>query len=216
MGLRVRIRIAERGASRRAPHPGACKSNCATSICNPTPQVSNNAFVIAEAAGQFDMQGPFNGSEGAGTWTFVPNATFARELQRRGVNAPNGKEQFELAIGHFTLAELDALLAAGFARPSAADLVRMQEHGVNLDYITALKGLRFSPKTVDELVRLRDHGVTPQYIRSLQALGYVPTAQELVRLRDHGVTAQYVQRLRSHGYTHLTADELIRLRDNGF
>ncbi len=182
----------------------------------PAPQISGSAFSVVEAAGTFHLQGTFSGGQGAGTWTFAPNPNFARELQQRGVAAPNDKEQFELAMGHFTLAALDALVAAGFARPSPADLVRMQEHGVNAAFIAAMKGLRFSPKTVDELVRLRDHGVTPQYISDLQRLGYTPSADELVRLRDHGVTVQYIERLRSHGYTHLSADDLIRLHDHGF
>lgn len=182
----------------------------------PTPQVHGNAFTVVEQAGEFHLQGTFSGGQGAGTWTFAPNPDFARELRQRGVAAPNDKEQFELALGHFTLAELDALLAAGFARPSPADLVRMQQHGIDADFIAAMKSLRFSPKTVDELVRLRDHGVTPRYISDLQRLGYTPSADELVRLRDHGVTAQYIERLRSHGYTHLSADDLIRLHDHGF
>jgi hypothetical protein len=182
----------------------------------PPPQIRNNTFTIVEQAGEFHMQGTFDGGEGAGTWTFTPDPNFARELRRRGLRAPSEREQFQLAMGRFTLAELDALIAAGFERPSPDVLVRMQQHGVNLDYINAMKGLRFSPKTVAMLVRMRDHGVTPEYIRSLQDLGYTPSADELVRLRDHGVSAQYIARLRSHGYTHLSAEELIRLHDNGF
>jgi hypothetical protein len=182
----------------------------------PRPSITNNAFTIVRAAGTFSAQGYARGDQGGGVWTFSPNPNFARELQQRGVGAPTEKEQFQLAMGDFTLAELDTLLAAGFARPTAHDLVRMQEHGVSNDFIAAMKGLRFSPKTVDELIRLRDHGVTPDYIDGLQRLGYTPSADDLVRLRDHGVTVAFVERMRSHGYTRLTAEDLIRLRDHGF
>lgn len=182
----------------------------------PAPQVRNNAFTIATDAGDFRAQGTFSGGNGGGTWTFVPNPNFARELQRRGVSAPNDKEQFELAISGFKLSTLDALIAAGFARPSARDLVRMANHGVTDDYVAAMKGLNFSPKTVDSLIRLRDHGVSVDYMRGLQQLGYNPSAEELVRLADHGVTVDFIKRMRSHGYTHLSADDLIRLRDHGF
>lgn len=182
----------------------------------PAPRVRNNAFTIATDAGEFRAQGTFSGGNGGGTWTFAPNPGFASELQRRGVNAPSDKEQFELAMSGFKLSTLDALNAAGFAHPSAHDLVRMTDHGVTDDYVTAMKGLNFNPKTVDSLIRLRDHGVSVDYMRGLQQLGYNPSAQDLVRLADHGVSLDFIKRMRSHGYTHLSADDLIRLRDHGF
>lgn len=211
----------------------------------PAPRVTNGGFTIAGDAGEFRAQGTFTTpTQGGGMWTFVPSQTFVSELQRRGVNRPTDKEQFELAIGNFKLSTLDALIAAGFARPSVADLVRMTEHGVTDRYVSQLKGLQYSSKNVDslvrlhdhgvtaqyvqemlsygyrpsadELVRLVDHGVTAQYVQSLQSMGYHPSPDDLVRLADHGVTAAFVQRMRSHGYTHLSADDLIRLRDNGF
>lgn len=180
------------------------------------PQVRDNAFTIHSDAGDFQAQGRWDGSQGAGTWTFEPNPSFASELSRRGVGAPTAEDQFALAMSDFKLASLDSLIAAGFARPSARDLVRMSEHGISDSYVAAMKGLQFSPKTIDSLIRLRDHGVTPQYVRDLQNFGYRPTADELVRLRDHGVTASFVQRMREHGYARLSADELIELRDHGF
>jgi hypothetical protein len=182
----------------------------------PAPQVRDNAFTIHTDAGDFDARGTFSGGQGGGTWTFSPNPSFASELQRRGVSAPGDKEQFALAMSDFKLASLDALLVAGFERPSAEDLVRMAEHGVTDDYIAGMKGLQFTPKTVESLIRLRDHGVTIEYMQALEKLGYHASAEDLVRLRDHGVTASFIERLRDHGYTHLSADDLIRLRDHGF
>lgn len=182
----------------------------------PAPRVENNAFTIQSDAGTFFAQGTFGGGSGSGTWTFSPSSSFRSELQRRGIDQPSAEEQFALAMSDFKLASLDSLLAAGFEKPSARDLVRMTEHGVSDDYIAAMKGLQFSPKTVDALIRLRDHGVTGQYMHDLQKLGYNPSADDLVRLVDHGVTVTFIERMREHGYTHLSADDLIRLRDHGF
>ncbi len=182
----------------------------------PAPQMHGNTFTIHSDAGDFLAQGSLRNGQGGGTWTFAPNPNFASELQKRGVSAPTEQEQFALAMSRFTLASLDALISAGFARPSAHDLVRMTEHGVTDDYIAAMKDLQFSPKTVDSLIRLVDHGVTVSYMRDLQRLGYTASARELVRLVDHGVTVRFIERMREHGYTHLSAEDLIRLRDHGF
>lgn len=181
----------------------------------PVPHLRNNSFVISTDAGDFDAQGTFSGMQGGGIWTFAPNPRFTAQLRRRGIDAPSEKQQFQLAMVDFRLATLDTLLAAGFARPAVADLVRMAEHGVSSDYVAQLRGLQFSSKTIDALIRLHDHGVTPQYMQGLQRLGYRPSADELVRLVDHGVTVSFIERLRRHGYTNLSADDLIRLRDHG-
>jgi hypothetical protein len=154
----------------------------------PAPQVRDNEFTVHTDAGDFDARGTFSGEQGGGTWTFAPSRNFAAELRRRGVNAPSDEQQFALAMSNFKLASLDSLIAAGFERPDAEDLVRMSEHGVASDYIAAMKGLQFTPKSIESLIRLR----------------------------DHGVTAAFVERMRDHGYTHLSAEDLIRLRDHGF
>jgi hypothetical protein len=182
----------------------------------PIPRVRDNRFIISTDAGDFDAQGTFSGMQGGGIWTFVPNSDFAAQLQRRGLSAPDQKQQFELAMVDFKLSTLDTLLASGFAHPNVSDLVRMAEHGISNEYVAQLRGVQFSSKTIDSLVRLHDHGVTPQYMQGMQRLGYHPSADELVRLMDHGVTVAFVERMRSHGYTHLSADDLIRLRDSGF
>ena len=181
----------------------------------PAPHVRNNSFVISTDAGDFDAQGTFSGMQGGGIWTFMPNPGFAAQLQRRGIDAPSEKDQFELAMVDFKLTTLDTLLASGFARPAVSDLVRMAEHGISNDYVAQLRGVQFSSKTIESLIRLHDHGVTPQYMQGMQRLGYHPSAEELVRLVDHGVTVAFVERMRKYGYTHLSADDLIRLRDHG-
>lgn len=200
-------------------------------------------FDIVREAGSFQAEGFADGGHAAGTWTFSPNRGFSAQLERRGIGAPDEKQQFELAMADFKIGTLDALLAGGFERPSVGDLVSMIEHGVSDRYIQELRGLGLRPKsaaslirmrdhgvgstfaqavmkalpgtTVDELVALRDHGVGEHYITELAQMGYRASASDLIRLRDHGVSASYIQRLRDHGYTHLSVDDLIRLRDNG-
>lgn len=204
----------------------------------------HRAFSIVQDAGTFRADGTFNSGMGGGTWTFQPDPGFAQALRQRGIGAPTELQQFHLAISGFKISTLDMLLHSGFSRPSVDDLARLSEHGVNDEYINAMKNLRFSDKTFEALVRLRDHGVGPKYaatmlqidrnlstddlirmrdhgvsdsyVASLSRLGYHPSAEELVQLVDHGVSASFIERMRTHGYTHLSVADLIRLRDHGF
>lgn len=204
----------------------------------------NKSFSIVRDAGRFQAQGLLSRGRGAGVWTFAPSPSFNDQLRRRGIEAADQRQQFELAMAGFQFGTLDQLLASGFQRPSAADLVAMGEHGVSDTYIQELRGLGLHPNsaqalirlrdhgvggsfasavmkafpgtTVDELVKLRDHGVGTAYMQTFASMGYRVTADDLIRLRDHGVTSSFIERLRSHGYTKLSINDLIRLRDHGF
>jgi hypothetical protein len=204
----------------------------------------SKSFSIVRDAGSFQAQGSLSRGHGAGVWTFAPSMSFNGQLRRRGIGATDSHQQFELAMSGFQFATLDQLLASGFQRPSAGDLVAMGEHGVSGTYIAELRGLGLHPNsaqalirlrdhgvggsfaaavmkafpgtTVDELVKLRDHGVGTAYMQTFASMGYRVTADDLIRLRDHGVTSSFIERLRSHGYTKLSIDDLIRLRDSGF
>ncbi len=204
----------------------------------------HKSFSVVRDAGTFQAEGSLSRGHGAGVWTFAPSSTFNDQLHRRAIGVATWQQQFELAMSGFQFSTLDQLLASGFQRPSAGDLVAMADHGVSDRYIQELRGLGLHPNsaqalirlrdhgvggsfaaavmkafpgtTVDELVKLRDHGVGTAYMQTFATLGYRVTADDLIRLRDHGVSASFIERLRSHGYTKLTIDDLIRLRDSGF
>lgn len=202
------------------------------------------SFSIVHDAGTFQAQGSLSRGHGAGTWAFVPSASFNGQLNRRGIGSADAKQQFELAMSDFKFATLDQLIASGFARPSVGDLVSMVEHGVNDRYIQEMRGIGLRPNSaqslirmrdhgvgasfatavmrafpgtsVDKLVELRDHGVGTSYMQEIAQLGMRVSPDDLIRLRDHGVSSSFIQRMRTHGYTKLSVDDLIRLRDSGF
>ena len=85
----------------------------------------------------------------------------------------------------------------GHAVP-VAELVRMRDHGVSVEFVRELAALGYPKLSVDALVRLRDHGVSPGYVRELKALGYDRlTPDDLVMLRDHGADARADQAART-------------------
>jgi hypothetical protein len=175
----------------------------------------SHTFSMVRDAGAFNAQGSFSGGHGGGTWTFVPDRNFAGELSKRGAGTPSDKQQFQLAMGGFKLTTLDTLLQNGFQRPNVDDLVRMSEHGVNDEYVNAMKGLRLTPKTVAELIRLRDHGVSVAYAADMLHRAPQLTAEDLVDLRDHGVTTQYMQALAQGGYGNVPPSQAERMMDHG-
>jgi|CXWL01.1.fsa_nt_gi beta-lactamase regulating signal transducer with metallopeptidase domain len=202
-------------------------------------------FSLRRDAGTITFEGIFRSGVGAGTFDFSPDAAFPGAMAKRGFEAPNKTEQYQLARGDIGFAYLDELKAQNYERPTLAELIRAADHGVHFDYLRGMGGagyklgrldalvrtrdhgvtLKFivglaaagiKDLSADELVRARDHGVTPEYIGTMRALGYKDLSlQELIRTRDHGVNADYIRGMAEAGYAHLTLSELVRTRDSG-
>jgi hypothetical protein len=204
---------------------------------------ANRQFTIRRDAGDFVCQGSFANGHGGGTFTFAPSAGFRNELVRRGVGAPDTKQQFEFAMGDFKLATLDELARDRYATPAVSGLLSMQNHGVSLEFVRSMHAAGYNVGTIANLDRLADHGVSRKYVDALVAAGlknlsaddlvkasdqgispdFIAGARkafgslsldQLIRLRDHGVSSHYVASLNAIGY-HPSIDDLIRLADNG-
>jgi beta-lactamase regulating signal transducer with metallopeptidase domain len=173
-------------------------------------------FSLRRDAGTLAFEGIFRSGVGAGTFDFTPNAAFPAEMAKRGFDAPNRTEQYQLARGNIGFAYLDELNAQKYERPTLAGLIRAADHGVHLDYLRGMGGAGYKLGRIEALVRTRDHGVTLKFIAGLAAEGIKGlSADELVRARDHGVTPEYIGTMRAFGYEGLPLEELIRARDHG-
>lgn len=173
-------------------------------------------FSLRRDAGTITFEGIFRSGVGAGTFDFSPDPAFPGAMAKRGFEAPNQVEQYQLARGNIGFAYLDELKAQNYEPPTLAELIRAADHGVHLDYLRGMGGAGYKLGRIDALVRTRDHGVTLKFIAGLAAEGIKGlSADELVRVRDHGVTPQYIGTMRALGYRDLSPEELIRTRDHG-
>ncbi len=193
-----------------------------TSLSGLTPaQISSASggqvrFQLVRDAGTLECEGWFKDGQGAGHFTFKPNAGIASELRPRGYEAPTSQQQFMMAVHDIDLGLIEALRVQGFQQPTVNQLVRMGIHGVRLEYVKELHALGYRVKSVDELVRMVDHGVSIRYIRNLAALGYEKLAvEQLVRAADHGVSTEYIKNVQAAGYGQLSLEQFVRMADHG-
>jgi beta-lactamase regulating signal transducer with metallopeptidase domain len=172
-------------------------------------------FSIRRDAGTFTFEGVARKGVAAGTFDFIPDATFSAELGRRGFTKPTAAQQHLLARVDLGFAFIDELNTQGYRRPDLTQLIRAAEHGVTLSYLRDMGQLGYRVGQIDRLVELREHDVTPAFIRGLAAQGLrgLP-ADDLIRARSHDVTPEYVSGLAAVGYKALALDRLITLRSN--
>jgi hypothetical protein len=170
-------------------------------------------FMVVRDPGSFDCTGWVARGSGSGAFTYAPNAQFAAELQRRGMDAPTPMQQFEMMMEDVSLGYIDDLRRAGYG-PTTKQIDQMIQHGVSRRYVDSLTALGYRPGSIDELIRMRDHGVSVEFLQAVRDAGVRPSAEQAIVMRDHGVSAEYLKGVRQFGYRP-SIDELVQLRDHG-
>jgi beta-lactamase regulating signal transducer with metallopeptidase domain len=210
----VHLQLTERNSSSGSTVPIARLEGLSPAQLQGGP--SSVHFTVRRDAGTFTFDGTCRDGVGAGTYTFSPSATFAVELEKRGLGRPTPADQYQLARHDVGLAFVNELTAQGYRRPDISELVRAGQHGVHLEYLRGMGELGYRLGALDPLITLRDHGVGPDFVRELAALGFKQLpADDLRMARDHGVTPDYVRALRELGYTSLGMKELVKAHDHG-
>ena len=89
-------------------------------------------------AGTIEFAGRAFDGLARGRYSFVPDARFQAELERRGYGRGWDDQHFQLAMHDIGLAYVDELRRQGYDRPGIDGLVRMGQHGVSLAYFSRL------------------------------------------------------------------------------
>jgi hypothetical protein len=93
------------------------------------------AFRLARDSGSLDCRGSAAGGRGSGECRFLPSATFAAELARRGFGTPSASQLFQLAMTDAGVDLIDELARQNYPRPTLDALVDAGNHGATLAYL---------------------------------------------------------------------------------
>jgi hypothetical protein len=146
-------------------------------------------FTMDRDAGAFAFQGTLVLGVGRGEFRFTPNPTYAAKLTMLGYEPLGENDLFGMAVRDISLAYASEVKLSGLRNVAVSDLVRLQDHGVRLDFVRELAAVDYAKRlTVGDVVRLRDHGVNPEYVARVQSSGYEDlTVDQIIKLHDHGV-----------------------------
>lgn len=175
-------------------------------------------FTLERDAGTFAFEGTVTLGVGSGDYRFVADPTFKAKLGALGYDVADEDDAsiMMMAIRDISIAYAGEVKRSGMKGVAVPDLVRLRDHGVDLEFIRDLTMIGYTGLSADDVVRLRDHGVDSGFIRTLKASGYPDLATaDIVALRDHGVDSRYIEGLDDSGYGKPAARDIVRLRDHG-
>ena len=175
-------------------------------------------FTLERDAGAFAFEGTVMLGIGSGDYRFVSDPTFTAKLAALGydVTGEDDVSIMMMAVRDISIAYAGEVKRSGLRDVALHDLVRLRDHGVELEFIRDLTLIGYANLSAEDVVRLRDHGVDSRFIRTLKASGYPDLpADDIVMLRDHGVDSRYIEGLEDSGYGRQAADDIVKLRDHG-
>ncbi|WP_052518415.1 hypothetical protein [Archangium violaceum] len=157
---------------------------------------ADTKFQLVREAGTLRFEGRFANGEGAGHYTFEPNAAYLEEMRKLGYTNITPDEHFQLAIFDLGPARVKALAELGYAKMSHDELLQVAIFQVTPEHIRALKAAGYDKLTMDDLVATRIHGVTPKFVQEIREAGYPNvTLEQLVDMRIHGIDGNYIRAL---------------------
>ncbi len=179
-------------------------------------------FQLRRDAGVIAFDGVFKSGNGAGQFRFTPNANYAGELRKLGLELDLGErrkrsdedELFTLAIVDLSPAYIQAMRAEGF-NVSLDDYVGMRAVGVTTAYVRDLQAMGLKRLSADDVTGLRAVGVTRQYVESIRAIFPDTPIDDLQGMKAVGVTPAWLQSMRAAGVTINDADTATGLKAVG-
>src|SRR5665213_307929 len=122
-----------------------------------TPGKHDVRFAIPRDAGDFACEGFLKDGEGAGLFTFTPNAQYSRQMEALGFPGVTDEKQIAFAL-----------------------------HNVSLAFAREMKGVGIEGLDTDKLLAFRIFGVDTAFVNSLRAVGVnVINADKLIAFRIH-------------------------------
>ncbi len=112
--------------------------------------------------------------------------------------------------------DLDDYKSLGYGDFKLEELIAMNIHDMNPDYIQSIRDAGFKNASFDELMAAKIHDVNPSYIKEMQGAGLGNlTLEEITQMSIHDVDTEFVKSLASSGYTNLSKDEVMQASIHG-
>ena len=103
-----------------------------------------------------------------------------------------------------------ALKSMGYSNVSLDNLMSLDIHDVNMEYIKELRSLGFKDMTIEDIVQASIHDVTPDYFRSLKGVGLDDLSMdEMIQFAIHDIQVEDVQALKNLGFRDMTAEDIV-------
>ena len=163
-------------------------------------------------AGEMRCVGTVHNAALRGTYSFTPDAAFARRMEAMGFdNQPPDRLQ-SFAILDVTTEWTREMKDAGVTELTASKVMGLKVLKVDPAYVKAMAAAGYPELRANKLTSMKAVGVSPEKVQAIKAMGYTPTQEQLVQMCVFKIDAPFIERMKSRGFQNLTIAQLVKIK----
>lgn len=165
---------------------------------NNLPRDKQGEFTLTREAGTMHFTGKFEGKNGMGTYKFVANKNFSKELAEQGVTVAKDIDLMVFFMVNVRTSYVKMLKKKGYSDIDKDDLIPLAALDVNEDYINSIKQAGIKDFDLEDLIPLKSLNIDAAFIEEIRNSGYKNvTADNLIALKSQNITGKYISDFRN-------------------
>jgi hypothetical protein len=163
-------------------------------------------------SGEMRCVGTVHDAAMRGTYSFTPDAAFAKRMEAMGFvdQAPERLQGY--AMLDVTTTWVKEMKDAGVTEMTAEKLMGLRALKVDPAYVKGMAAAGYPELRANKLTSMKAVGVSPEKVQAVRAMGYQPTEEELIQMSVFKIDAPFVERMKARGFQNLTITQLVKIK----
>jgi len=147
-----------------------------------------------------------------GTYSFTPDAAFAKRMEAMGFDDQTPDRLQGYAMLDVTTEWVKEMKDAGVSEMTAQNLMGLRALKVDAAYVKAMAAAGYPELRAQKLTSMKAVGVTPEKVQAVRAMGFSPTQEELIQMSVFKIDAPFIERMKARGFQNLTIAQLVKIK----
>jgi hypothetical protein len=150
-------------------------------------------FTLTREAGTMNFEGKFEGNNGMGTYKFIADKNFTKDMAQEGVTVANDSDIMVFFMVNVKVSYVKMLKKNGCKDIDKDQLIPLAALDANEEYITSIKQADIPGFDLDDLIPFKSMGVDKAYIDEIRKSGYKNiTADNIIALKSQDITGKFI------------------------
>ncbi len=163
-------------------------------------------------SGEMRCVGTVHDAAMRGTYSFTPDAAFAKRMEAMGFDDQTPDRLQGYAMLDISTGWVQAMKDAGVSEMNSHNIMGLKALQVDPGYVKAMAAAGYPELRAQKLTSMKAVGVSPEKVQAIKAMGYSPTEEQLVQMSVFKIDAPFVERMKARGFQNLTIAQLIKIK----
>jgi hypothetical protein len=163
-------------------------------------------------AGEIRCVGKVHDGALHGTYSFTPDAHFAKRMEAMGFDDQTPDRLEGYAMLDVTIGWVQEMKEAHVSGMTSSNIMGLRALKVDAAYVHGMSAAGYPELRADKLTGMKAVGVSLEKVQAVRAMGFNPTQEELIQMSVFKIDAPFVQRMKDRGFKNPTIGQLVQIK----